>query len=96
MGKQRVILEHHVDRALVRRDPRDILAVQQNAALVRRLEAGQHPQQRGLAAAAWAEKREKFAAADVERKPIHRRQSAEFLHDGVDVQKRFARCPRLT
>ena len=51
MRKQRVVLEHHVDRPLMRQHMRDVAAVEQDAALVRRLEAGQHPQQRGLAAA---------------------------------------------
>jgi len=61
MGKQRVVLKHHVDRTLVRQDLRDVLAVQQDAPLIRRLESGKHPQQRGLAATTGAEQREKLA-----------------------------------
>ncbi len=44
MGKQRIVLEHHVDRALVRQNLRDVLAAKQNAAFVRRLKTGEHPQ----------------------------------------------------
>ena len=75
MRKQRIVLEHHVDRTLVRQHLRDVLAVEQDAAVVRRLEAGQHPQQRGLAAAARAQQREKLAGPDIERQPVHRPQA---------------------
>ena len=44
MRKQRVVLEHHVDRPLMRQQLRNVPAVEQNPALVRRLEAGEHPQ----------------------------------------------------
>ena len=88
MRKQRVVLEHHVDRALVRQHMGDVLAVEQDAALVRRLEAGEHSQQRGLAAAAGAEQREKLAGPDVERQPVHRAEIAEFLADALDAEQR--------
>ena len=52
MRKQRVILEHHVDGPLMRQHRCDVAAVKQDAALIRRLEAREHPEQRGLAAAA--------------------------------------------
>jgi len=42
MRKQRVILEHHVDRALMRQRLRDVLAAEQDAPLIRRLEAREH------------------------------------------------------
>ena len=42
MRKQRVILEHHIDRAQMRRHLRDILAVQKNLARIQRLEPSQH------------------------------------------------------
>ncbi len=44
MGKQRIILEHHVDRALVRQNQRNVLAIKKNPAFVRRLETCEHPQ----------------------------------------------------
>ena len=49
--EQRVALEHRVDVALVRRRERHVLAVQQDLAAGRLLEAGDHPQRRRLAAA---------------------------------------------
>ena len=95
MRKQRVALEHHVDGALMRRDLRDILAVEQNAAGVGRLEAGQHSQQRGLAAAARTEQREELAGVDVERQRVDRAKPAECLDDRVNAQERRAgRCLR--
>src|SRR5204863_3302695 len=51
MRKQRVALEHHVDRSAVWRQRADILAVEQNAPGIGRLETGEQSQQRGLAAA---------------------------------------------
>src|SRR5664279_5333122 len=86
MREQRIVLEHHVDRALMRQHLRDVLAVEQDAAFVRGLEPGQHPQQRGLAAAAGAEQREKLAGPNVERQPVHRAEAAELLHHRVDAQ----------
>ena len=88
MRKQRVVLEHHVDRPLMRQHRRDVPAVEQDPALVRRLEAGEHPQQRGLAAAGRAEQREEFARPDVERQPVHRAKAAELLHHPLDAQQR--------
>jgi len=44
--KQRVRLEHHVDRPLVGRQPDQVLAAQQNAARARLVKSAQHAQQR--------------------------------------------------
>ena len=56
MGKQRVVLEHHPDAALLRGQleagPAHHLAIEQDFACAHRLEAGDTAQQRGLAAAA--------------------------------------------
>jgi hypothetical protein len=49
--KQRVVLEHGVDRALERRQRRNVLVVEQYAAAGGVLKAGNEAQQRGLAAA---------------------------------------------
>ena len=86
MGKQRIILEHHVDRTLVRQNRRDVSTIEQDAALVGHLETGEHPQQRGLAATAGAEQGEKLAGPDVERQSIHRPETAEVFHHRVDAQ----------
>ena len=88
MRKQRVVLEHHVDRPLMRQHRRDVAAAKQDAALVRRLEAGEHAQQRGLAAAARAQQRKELARPDVEREPVHRAEAAECLGDPLDAEQR--------
>jgi hypothetical protein len=91
MREQRVILEHHVDRPLVRQDMRDVLAAKQDAALVRRFETREHAQQRGLAAATRAEQREKFASGNIERDAVDRAEGAEFFHDALDSEQRHVR-----
>ena len=62
--EQRVALEHGVHRTLFRRLVGEVLAVEPDAARVGRIEAGDHAQQRGLAAAGGAEQREEFARLD--------------------------------
>ena len=56
-------------------------------ARVRRLEPGQHAQQRGLAAAGRAEQREEFAGRDVERQAVDRGEAAERLDHRLDAQQ---------
>jgi hypothetical protein len=63
--EQRIGLEHHVDRPLVRRQRVQALAVEGDAAGWA-LEAGQAAQQGGLAAAGAAEQGEDLALADVQ------------------------------
>src|SRR5581483_4649355 len=60
-------------------------------ALVRRLEAGEQAQQRGLAAAARPQQREELAGSDVERQPVYRPNGTEGFHHRLDAQKRHAR-----
>ncbi|GCC48793.1 hypothetical protein chiPu_0033139, partial [Chiloscyllium punctatum] len=95
MRKQRVVLEHHVDGALVRQHLGDVAAAEQDAALIRRLEAGEHAQQRGLAAAARPEQREELAGADVERELVDRAEIPERLGDALDPQQRHVRDGRF-
>ena len=64
--EQRVVLEHHADLALVRRQARQRLALEQDLAGGRRLEAGEHHQRRRLARARGPEQRQELAALDVE------------------------------
>ena len=89
MRKQRVALEHHVDRPAVRRHGGDVLAVEQDAPLVRPLEAGKHAKQRGLAAAGRPEQREELAFVDVEREPVDRDHVAEPLADRLEPHQRL-------
>ena len=86
---------------------RDVDAVEQDAARVRRLEAGKQAEQRGLAAAGRAEQREELVLADVERDRVDRGRAAEALGHAVDgkqrarrahgaIVPRFRRCDRAS
>ena len=66
MRKHGIGLEHHVGRALVGRRQRHVLAADDDLAPGRRLEARDHAQQRGLAAARRPEQREELVLGDVE------------------------------
>src|ERR1700736_4098104 len=67
MRKQRVILENEADVPAVRRLVVKPLAMQADRALGERLETGDAPQRRRLAAAARSEQREKFPLLHLER-----------------------------
>ena len=69
----------------------DILAVEQDAALARPLEAGEHPQQRGLAAARRPEQREELALENVEGQPLDGDEAAKALAHRLEPHQR----PRL-
>ncbi len=73
MREERVLLEDHVHRPLVRRYARHILSLEHDPALVGHLEAGDHAQRRGLAAPARSQHREELAFADRERHVVHGR-----------------------
>ena len=64
--KNRVGLEHHVGGPPVRRHVGHALAVERDRAAVGKLEARDHAQQGGLAAARRSQQREEFAAPDRE------------------------------
>jgi hypothetical protein len=103
VGKQRVALEHHVDRPPIGRHTHDILPVEQDASGVRRLEARKQTQQRGLAAARGAEQRKKFPREDVERHALDRGDAGEMLAHAVEahqhprrrIRPRRERAPRV-
>ncbi len=82
--KQGVLLEHHVDAAPVRRRVGDVLAVQQDAARVRRLEPGDHPQRRGLPASRRAEQREELTVPDAEVELVDGGVAPEPLADALE------------
>ena len=79
--EQRVALKDGVGRALVRRQAGDVVAVDQDLARVRLLEAGDHPQRRRLAAAARAEQGEELPFRDVEVDGVDRSEIPEPLRD---------------
>ncbi len=62
--EERIALEDQVDVAPVRRDPHDVVAVQQDPTRRRRLEARDHAQRRRLATAGRPEQREELTAVD--------------------------------
>ena len=97
VGEQRVLLEHRVDVALVGRHVRHVGTLEHDLATGRLLEAGDHLQQRGLAAARWPEEREELAPRDREVGPLDRDEVPELLtdpvqHDHVVVQDRHLPC----
>ncbi len=86
MRKQRVALEHRAHRARLRRPAGQILAVEQDAAAVRQIEAGDHAQQRRLAAAGGPEQREEFAGLDGEAHVVDGGEVAEAARDILDFE----------
>ena len=94
--EQRVVLEHGVDAAHVRRQARDVAPVEEDAAGVRLLEAGEDAQQRRLAAAAGAEQGVELAALDLQARVVDGREAAEALGDVFENEKlrHVARPPR--
>jgi hypothetical protein len=93
VGEQRVVLEHHVHRALVRRGIGHVAAAQEDATAGRQLEAADHPKRRGLATAGRPEQREELARVDLERHAVHRADLAEPLLqvDQLDLGRRRRR-----
>jgi hypothetical protein len=76
------------------RNCREVFAREQHAALVGGLEAGEHAQKRGLAAAGRAEQREELALMDVEAELVHRGNVAKVLGDAGKPHQRLARSVR--
>jgi len=66
------MLEHHVDRPAVGQDIAHRLAADAHVAFIRRDEAGDHAQQRRLAAPGRTEDRKKAAVRDRERQFFYR------------------------
>ena len=86
--EQRVALEDRVDRPPVGLGVGDVLARQRDRAGRRRLEAGDHPQRRGLAAARRAEEGEERAGGYVEVERLHRREVRELLGQLAQLEAR--------
>ncbi len=61
MRKEGIVLKHHADASLLRRNIRDFSPIDEDAAGSWLLEAGNHAQQRRLAAAAGTKDREELA-----------------------------------
>ena len=93
-GKQRIALEDGVDGTAMGRRLGHVDAVEQDLALGRLLEAGDHAQGRRLAAARGAQQREELARRHVQIDPVHGVHIAEAL-DEID-QLDFAAAHRTT
>ena len=95
MREERVALEDGVHVPLVRRQADDVLATEQDRALVGLLEAADHPQRRRLAAAGRAEQREERAGRDLDGDAVHGDRVVEALDDPLqlDVASRGHRAP---
>ena len=66
MGKERIVLKHQADVALVCRQSCQVLAAQGDAARAGLQEARDEAERRGLAAARGAEQGHEFTLADIE------------------------------
>ena len=81
IGKQRVTLKHHADAALLDRQLGHILVVKADVpAGIGIGEPGDHAQERGLAAAGWAEQNQAFAGLDHQ---VERFQGASAAGEGL-------------
>src|SRR5207245_300514 len=83
--EQRVVLEHEADLALAHVHVGGVLALEQDAARIGRLQARDDAQQRGLAAAGRPQQGDQFAGVDAERDVLQRAEVAEILADVADV-----------
>ncbi|CAM2138117.1 hypothetical protein PT2222_100127 [Paraburkholderia tropica] len=90
MRKERIRLEHHVDRTAIGRQRREVLAIDEDLARGGRFQPGEHAQQRGLAAARTAEQREQFILRDVQADVVHGDAVAELLDDVFDTHESVA------
>ena len=81
VAKQRVVLKDETDLALADADLARVLAVEQHLAGVRRLQAGDYPEQRGLARARQPQQRDQLAGFDVQVDIVNCDEVAELLAD---------------
>src|SRR5262249_58283587 len=94
MRKGRVPLEDHAHIAPMHGHLRHVAATHNDAPLVGRLEAGDEPQGRGLAAPRRPKQRKELARADVERYSVERLDGAgEGLAEPLEPNPRGARTP---
>ena len=81
------MLEHESDMALAGAVGQRVLAVERNFARIGPVEAGDDPQQRGLARPGRPEQRQQFAVTDPQVDMIERGKAAELLHDVLDFNR---------
>ena len=88
--EKRVVLEHETDLAALHREPGRIRAVDDDATGIGHFEAGDDPQQRGLAAARRSEESDEFAMPDVERNVVEGGKAPEALGEVPDFDAHAA------
>jgi len=71
MWKQRVVLKHHADIALMRRFIVETFSIQADLSLRRGFETGEHHQRRGFPRAGRSKQRDEFAFRHLEVEPFH-------------------------
>ena len=79
VGKQRVVLKHHADVAVMRGNVRHLILIEQDAPTVGFMETGNTAQQGGLAATARPQQGEKSAVRNVQRQVLKNGVAAKFL-----------------
>lgn len=77
MRKQRIGLEHHIDRPRPGRHGQQILPIQRQAPGIRRLKPSQNTQKRGFSRTRTTEQGEKFARFDMQIEPRQNLAGAE-------------------
>ncbi len=85
MPEQGIVLEHEADPAVARRDIGGVAAIEHHLAGIGEFQAGQDPQQRGLARTRRAQQRDQLAFLDPERHVAERGKAAEGLMDIADI-----------
>src|SRR5262249_12525226 len=100
--EERIGLEHHPHVALVGSDAGDVLALDEDPARVRPVEAGDEAQRRRLAAARRSEQRQELALAELDVDALERLEAAELTVKILEVEVRHLapaitalRAPRL-
>src|SRR6185437_3576909 len=92
---ERVILEHHRDVALFRRHIVDDAPINAKLAAAYRLEPGDHPQQRRLAASRRPDQNDEFAVLDVDRNAVNDLRAAKALAHVGDFDRGHIRSSPL-
>ena len=82
---ERVVLEHHRDVAILRRQVVHHAPADDDLAAGNLLEAGDHPQQRGLPAPGGADQNDELAIVDVEGRRVQDLRGAERLVDATNL-----------
>src|SRR5437899_8196314 len=85
VAEQRIVLEHEPDLAITRVRVRRIIAVEGDRSRVRCLEPGNHPQQRRLAGAGWAEQCQQLAGGDCQIDIVDRDKFTETLGNAGEL-----------